>query len=116
MYGMISFLPQMWSPPVMTWTPALNSSSASEGSRPLPPARFSPLAMTQSTSSLRQYSPMRLMMIDRPGLPTTSPIARILTFMKDLFHHRDHRAITPKGVAPIPAPGGQGGDHRNASL
>src|SRR6185503_18572632 len=81
---MISFLPQMWSPPVMTWTPARNSSSASEGMRPLPPARFSPLAMTQSTSSLRQNSPMRFTMIERPGLPTTSPIARILTFMRGL--------------------------------
>src|SRR5947207_7105881 len=78
---MISFLPQMWSPPVITWTPALKSSSASEGISPLPPARFSPLAMTQSTDSRRQYSPRRLTMMERPGLPTTSPIARMRTFI-----------------------------------
>jgi len=49
--------------------------------QPAAAGEVSPLAITQSTSSFRQYSPMRLMMIDRPGLPTTSPIARIRTFI-----------------------------------
>ena len=45
---MISRLSQMWLPLVMTSTPASYRLRAVEIVRPMPPARFSPLAVTRS--------------------------------------------------------------------
>ena len=67
----------MWLPDVITSTPAPNSASAVETVRPIPPATFSPLAVTKSMPrSSRMPASSRSMAI-RPGLPMMSPIMRI---------------------------------------
>src|SRR3954471_16762127 len=66
----------MWLPDVITSTPAANSASAVDEVRPMPPARFSPFAVTKSidrSSRIVRSSPSTA---SRPGLPMTSPIIR----------------------------------------
>ena len=77
MYSRISFLSQMWFPPVSTSMPAANNSSAIRGVMPNPAAEFSPLAMTRSIWRVSTMSASRSATIPRPGEPTMSPINRI---------------------------------------
>src|SRR5438067_6843814 len=58
----------------MTSTPAWNSASAVETVRPMPPARFSPFAVTKSARRCSRSSGSVCSTAPRPGLPITSPI------------------------------------------
>src|SRR3990172_7685888 len=69
----------MWLPDVMISTPASNISSAVLGVRPLPPAAFSPLAMTRSMLWLRLMPGRTQARARRPTFPTTSPITSMFT-------------------------------------
>src|SRR5579862_1647632 len=66
----------MWLPEVITSTPAANRSLAVDSVRPIPPARFSPLAVTKSIPRDPRRSPRSASTASRPGLPITSPIIR----------------------------------------
>src|SRR5712691_12849379 len=76
---MISFLSQMWLPLVSTCTPAANSSRATSGVTPNPPAAFSALAMTQVTPRSRTSRGTCRATVLRPGSPMMSPMKRIFT-------------------------------------
>src|ERR1035437_617988 len=67
----------MWLPEVMTSTPARNIASAVEAVRPMPPATFSPLAVTKAMSRSRRRSGKIASTARRPGLPMRSPIIRM---------------------------------------
>src|SRR3972149_1506222 len=69
----------MWLPDVMSGTPASNISSAVLGVSPLPPAAFSPLAMTRSMLWLRLMPGRAQARALRPTFPTTSPITSMFT-------------------------------------
>src|SRR3990170_6951429 len=69
----------MWLPDVMISTPASNILSAVLGVSPLPPAAFSPLAMTRSMLWLRLTPGRTLARALRPTFPTTSPITSMFT-------------------------------------
>src|SRR5438105_2887517 len=73
-----------WLPDVMMSTPALNRSSAVCGVSPLPPAAFSPLAITRSIARSRRISGSRPLTVRRPSLPTTSPIMRTFSAFASL--------------------------------
>src|SRR5262245_49913500 len=64
----------MWLPEVSTSTPTANSASATLIVRPIPPARFSPLAVTKSIERCSRSPGTRASTASRPGLPITSPI------------------------------------------
>src|SRR3990170_8908180 len=64
----------MWLPLVMTSTPASNSAAAVDGVRPMPPAMFSPLAVTRCTPRSSRRPGSSRSSTTRPGLPITSPI------------------------------------------
>src|SRR5919109_2853570 len=89
----------------MTSTPAPNSSSASLGVMPTPPAAFSPLATTQSSrcSSRRPGSSSRT--TRRPVRATTSPMKRIaVTFGDHTFLMTDSRVVVPRWVQLVMLP------------
>ncbi len=65
---MISRLSQMWLPLVMTSTPASYRLRAVEMVRPMPPARFSPLAVTKSMPRVFAQRRQRLFQRHAPGL------------------------------------------------
>src|SRR5450755_3951727 len=67
----------MWLPDVITSTPAANRALAVDSVRPIPPARFSPLAVTKSIPRAPRRSGRSASTARRPGLPITSPIIRI---------------------------------------
>lgn len=67
---------QIWSPSVITSIPARYSSSAMFFVMPLPPAEFSPLAITKSTPSLSLIEGRFSVRIFLPGLPTMSPMKK----------------------------------------
>src|SRR3990172_4034931 len=71
--GNPSRLSQVWFPPVSTSTPASKSSRATGPVSPTPPAAFSPLAMTRSTSRCDRSRDRNSRPALLPGLPTTSP-------------------------------------------
>ena len=74
--GRSRFLSQMWLPEVMTSTPAARIASAVDGVRPIPPATFSPLAVTKSMPRASRSSGSSRSTAWRPGLPIMSPIIR----------------------------------------
>src|SRR5215213_575370 len=63
----------MWLPDVITSTPCANSASAVDGVRPIPPARFSPLAVTKSIERSSRSAGISASTASLPGLPMTSP-------------------------------------------
>src|SRR6187397_1965949 len=67
----------MWLPDVITSTPAPNRASAVETVSPIPPATFSPLAVTKSMPRSSRIPASSRSMAIRPGLPMMSPIMRI---------------------------------------
>src|SRR5215204_2479505 len=67
----------MWLPDVITSTPAANSASAVDTVRPMPPATFSPFAVTKSTPRSSRMPASSCSTTTRPGLPMMSPIIRI---------------------------------------
>src|SRR5664280_3070539 len=67
----------MWLPEVITSTPDLYSDSAVDVVRPIPPATFSPLAVTKSTRCTSRSPGSSRSTASRPGRPMTSPIMRI---------------------------------------
>src|SRR6476661_8148977 len=67
----------MWLPDVITSTPAPNSASAVDTVSPIPPATFSPLAVTKSMPRSSRIPASSRSMAIRPGLPMMSPIMRI---------------------------------------
>ena len=67
----------MWLPDVITSTPASNSASAVDGVSPIPPATFSPLAVTKSMPRSSRIPGSACSIATRPGLPMMSPIIRI---------------------------------------
>src|SRR4051794_1123698 len=64
----------MWLPDVMTSTPAPNSASAVETVSPMPPATFSPFAVTKSIPRSSWMPDSACSTATRPGLPMMSPI------------------------------------------
>src|SRR3954454_9531792 len=64
----------MWLPDVMTSTPAPNSASAVETVSPMPPATFSPFAVTKSIPRSSRMPASACSTATRPGLPMMSPI------------------------------------------
>ena len=64
----------MWLPDVMTSTPEARIASAVDGVRPIPPATFSPLAVTKSMPRCSRSSASSPSTATRPGLPIRSPI------------------------------------------
>src|SRR5437667_2031007 len=86
---MISFLSQMWLPLVSTCTPAANSSRATSGVTPKPPAAFSALAMTQSTPRSRTSRGTWRATVLRHGSPMMSPMKRILISTRPPRPRRD---------------------------
>src|SRR5260370_2552416 len=87
----ISFWSQMWSPVVMTETPARKRSIVIFPVIPRPPAAFSPLTMTKSNACFDFSSGSRAMTTERPGSPTTSPRKRTVSIF-------DHRIKTARNV------------------
>src|SRR3954454_7598488 len=86
----------MWLPDVMTSTPAANNASALDTVRPIPPATFSPFAVTKSIRrSSRMPASSRSTAI-RPGFPMMSPIIRIR-------QAPGGRGASPLGGLPRPA-------------
>src|SRR2546426_712393 len=69
----------MWLPEVMTSTPALNSDSAVDAVSPIPPATFSPLAVTKSMPRSSRSPGRTCSHATRPGFPIRSPIIRTRT-------------------------------------
>src|SRR5690349_17785686 len=67
----------MWLPDVITSTPAAKSASAVDAVRPMPPATFSPLAVTKSMPRSSRIPASSRSTARRPGFPITSPIIRI---------------------------------------
>src|SRR5438445_9818125 len=99
----------MWLPEVMTSTPASNSASAVVRVRPMPPARFSPLAVTNSTPRSARRPGSSCSTARRPGLPMTSPIIRTRSAPAgravSLFGGLPGPALTPsRSAAPRPCP------------
>src|SRR3954454_21987909 len=66
----------MWLPDVMTSTPAASIDSAVDGVRPMPPATFSPLAVTKSMPRSSRSAGSSCSTATRPVLPIRSPIIR----------------------------------------
>ena len=66
----------MWLPDVMTSTPVARIASAVDGVRPIPPATFSPLAVTKSMPRSSRRAGSVSSTAARPGLPIMSPIIR----------------------------------------
>jgi hypothetical protein len=66
---------------VIASTPAPNSSSASFGVMPMPPAAFSPLATTKSGASSSRRPGSSSRSARRPARPTTSPMKRIAVML-----------------------------------
>src|SRR5690349_6319229 len=69
----------MWLPDVMTSTPAPSSALAVDAVRPIPPATFSPLAVTKSIPRSSRRPGRTCSTATRPGLPIMSPIIRTRT-------------------------------------
>src|SRR3972149_5211308 len=90
----------MWWPDVMISTPASNISSAVLGVNPLPPAAFSPLAMTRSMLWLRLASGRTQARALRPTFPTTSPIT-------SMFTAGSHLLVREAATGPTPPPSGK---------
>src|SRR5829696_3897032 len=67
----------MWLPDVITSTPAAYSASAVDGVRPIPPATFSPFAVTKSMPRSSRMFGSSFSTAIRPGFPMMSPIIRI---------------------------------------
>src|SRR3990170_2158251 len=63
----------MWLPLVMTSTPPARIACAVETVRPMPPATFSPLAVTKSMPRSSRNPGMTRSAVTRPGLPMRSP-------------------------------------------
>src|SRR4029079_17390616 len=93
----------MWLPDVMTSTPAARIASAVEGVRPLPPATFSPLAVTKSMPRSSRSSGRRFSTATLPGLPMRSPIMR--TRQAPGGRGRLPLAGLPRRVRPVVGPG-----------
>src|SRR5207344_2800871 len=93
----------MWLPDVMTSTPDARIASAVDGVRPMPPATFSPLAVTKSMPRSSRSSGSRLSTATRPGLPIMSPIMR--TRQAPGGRGRLPLAGLPRRVRPIVRPG-----------
>src|SRR4051795_504174 len=81
----------------MASTPAANSSSASLGVIPTPPAAFSPLATTKSAPSSSRRAGSSSRITRRPARPTTSPMKRIAVMVGILAYveHTDDEAANP---------------------
>src|SRR6478735_947551 len=92
----------MWLPLVMTSTPAARIASAVEGVRPIPPATFSPLAVTKSMPRSSRSSGRRFSTATRPGLPMRSPIMR--TRQAPGGRGRLPLAGLPRRVRPVVGP------------
>src|SRR3990170_2433194 len=90
----------MWLPDVMISTPASNISSAVLGVSPLPPAAFSPLAMTRSMLWLRLKLGRTQARALRPTFPTTSPIT-------SMFTAGSHLLVREAATGPTPPPSGK---------
>src|SRR5829696_5212130 len=86
----------MWLPEVMTSTPAANNASAVETVRPIPPATFSPFAVTKSMPRSSRIPARACSTATRPGLPMMSPIMRI-------WHAPGGRGASPFAGFPSPA-------------
>src|SRR5829696_4239184 len=86
----------MWLPEVMTSTPAANNASAVETVRPIPPATFSPFAVTKSMPRSSRIPARVCSTATRPGLPMMSPIMRIR-------HAPGGRGASPFAGFPSPA-------------
>src|SRR3970282_571093 len=84
----------------MISTPASNISSAVLGVRPLPPAAFSPLAMTRSMLWLRLTPGRTQARARRPPFPTTSPITSMFTAGSPLL-------VREAATGPTPPPSGK---------
>src|SRR3990170_5339678 len=90
----------MWLPDVMISTPASNISSAVLGVSPLPPAAFSPLAMTRSMLWLRLKPGRTEARALRPTFPTTSP-------MTSMFTAGSHLLVREAATGPTLPPSGK---------
>ncbi len=86
----------MWLPDVITSTPASNRASAVDGVSPIPPATFSPLAVTKSIPRSSRIPGSACSMATRPGFPMMSPIIRIRVAPSG-------RGALPLGGLPRPA-------------
>src|ERR687891_2747257 len=89
----------MWSPVVSTPTPASYSSPAVFWVIPIPPAAFSPLAITRSGEWRSRNCDIARASPARPGFPTTSPMNRTRIGGAYPPHTRAHTAGRDARVA-----------------
>src|SRR3954451_3701963 len=87
---------QMWLPEVITSTPAANSASPVETVAHIPPAAFSPFAVTKSIRRSSRMPASSCSTAIRPGFPMMSPIIRIR-------QAPGGRGASPLGGLPRPA-------------
>src|SRR4051794_28012230 len=86
----------MWLPDVITSTPAPKRASAVDTVKPMPPAMFSPFAVTKSSPRSSRSPGRTCSTASRPGLPMMSPIIRIRQAPGGL-------GASPLGGLPMPA-------------
>src|ERR1035437_4519772 len=91
---MSSRLSHTWLPVVKTSAPRSNRSSASCGVIPKPPAAFSALMTTRSTSCALRTWPMCSRTILRPALPKMSPTKRMFKLGSSSCEDRGQRSET----------------------